>query len=188
MFCPQCGQQQLPGVVRFCSRCGFALDGVMQLLSNGGLLPVYRDPETPTEISAKKKGVRQGAMLFLLGAILVPILGLFASYSNNPFFEILTGIAALLCFLGGPLRMLFAALFEEGAPRPVLQHARPFVPASASAPQFPPRAQNQALPPASMQPASSWRGRPNTAELVNPPSVTENTTRLLDKEDRTNNQ
>jgi hypothetical protein len=160
----------------------------MQLLSNGGLLQVYRDPESPQEMSAKKKGVRQGAMLFLLGFILVPILGIFASYSNNAFPEILTGIAALLCFLGGPLRMLFAALFEEGAPRPVLQHARPFINPPVPAPQFSPHAQNPALPPAQMQPASSWRGRPNTAELVNPPSVTENTTRLLDKEDRTNNQ
>jgi len=188
MFCPQCGQQQLPGVVRFCSRCGFALDGVMQLLSNGGLLPVYRDPEAPKEMSARKKGVRQGAMLFLLGAILVPILGVFASYSYNAFHEILTAIAALICFLGGPLRMLFAALFEEGAPRPVLHNARAFMPPPMSAPQFGPHSQQAALPPPSIQSGASWRGRPNTAELANPPSVTENTTRLLDKEDRTNNQ
>src|SRR4029079_11620336 len=145
MFCPQCGQQQLPGVVRFCSRCGFPLDGVMQLLSNGGLLPVYH-PEEPKEMSAKKKGVRQGAMLFLLGAILVPILGIIASYSNNAFPEILTGIAALICFLGGPLRMLFAGLFEEGAPKPVLHHARAFVPPPVPKPQFAPHVQNQALP------------------------------------------
>jgi len=43
------------------------------------------------------------------------------------------------------------------------------------------------LPPPPAQSALGWR-RPNTAELVNPPSVTENTTRLLDKEDRTGNQ
>ena len=42
MFCPQCGQQQVTGVIRFCSRCGFPLDGVIQLLSNGGALPAYR--------------------------------------------------------------------------------------------------------------------------------------------------
>ena len=42
-----------------------------------------------------------------------------------------------------------------------------------------------ALPPPPARSASSWRARPNTAELVSPPSVTENTTRLLEKEDRT---
>jgi hypothetical protein len=160
----------------------------MQLLNNGGLLQLYREPEGPKEMSARKKGVRQGAMLFLLGAILVPILGVFASYSNNRFPEILTALAAIICFLGGPLRMLFAGLFEEGAPRPVLQTARPFVAPPIAAPQFSPHGHNPALPPPSIQSTPGWRSRPNTAELVNPPSVTENTTRLLDKEDRTNNQ
>ena len=28
MFCPQCGQQQVSDVTRYCSRCGFPLDGV----------------------------------------------------------------------------------------------------------------------------------------------------------------
>ncbi|HEY6803142.1 MAG TPA: hypothetical protein VI306_06150 [Pyrinomonadaceae bacterium] len=188
MFCPQCGQQQVPGVVRFCSRCGFSLDGVMQLLSNGGMLPVFRDPDTPQEMSPRKRGVRQGGMLFLLGVIIVPILGLFASYVNGAFPEILTGLAALICFLGGPLRMLFAALFEEPAPRPVFPTARPFGAPPMAAPQFSPPRRNQALPPPPAQSGLSWRGRPNTAELVNPPSVTENTTRLLNKEDRSGDQ
>ena len=181
MFCPQCGQQQAPGSVRFCSRCGFPLDGVLQLLSSGGLLPVYGgDPEGPKEMSPRKKGVRQGAMLLLIGIILVPILGLLAGYSNSAFPEILTGLAALICFLGGPLRMLYAAVFEEGAPNPF--HDRPYVHAPMPQPQFNPQVRNAALPPASVQPGLGWRQRPNTAELANPPSVTENTTRLLDKE------
>lgn len=78
--------------------------------------------------------------------------------------------------------MLYAGLFEEGAPRPVLQYGPP-VPMHAPQ-QFAPRGQAPALPPPPARAPSSWR-RPNTAELANPPSVTENTTRLLDKEDRT---
>src|SRR6476469_5583914 len=99
MYCPQCGQQQAPGSVRYCSRCGFPLDGVMTLLANGGMLPVFRDSDSPREMSARKKGVRQGGMLILLGAILVPILGVLASYSNSRFPEALTGLAAILCFI-----------------------------------------------------------------------------------------
>jgi len=181
MFCPQCGQQQVTGVIRFCSRCGFPLDGVIQLLSNGGALPVYRSPDEPVQVSARRKGVKQGGLLFLSGAVIVPILGVFASYGNSAFVEILAALAAIICFLGGPLRMLFAAVFEEGAPRPIRTFGPP---APMHVPQqFVPHGQNAALPPPRQQP--SWRTRPNTAELVNPPSVTENTTRLLDKEDRT---
>jgi hypothetical protein len=187
MYCPHCGQQQVPGAVRFCSRCGFPLEGVFQLLNNGGMLPVYRQPGSPTEMSPRKKGVRQGGMLFLLGAIIVPILGLFASYFDSRFPEILTALAAIICFMGGPLRMLYAAVFEEGAPRPMPQTARPFASQPVAPRQFGP-AHNPALPPPSVSTVPPWRQRPITAELATPPSVTENTTRLLDKEDRTGEQ
>jgi hypothetical protein len=187
MYCPHCGQQQVPGTVRFCSRCGFPLEGVMQLLNNGGVLPVYREPGATPEMSPRKKGVRQGGMLFLLGMIIVPILGLFASYFNGRFPEILTALAAMICFIGGPLRMLFAAIFEEGAPRPISQPAQTYMTPPVAPRQFA-AMHNPALPPASVSAASSWRRRPNTAELATPPSVTENTTRLLDKEDRTGEQ
>jgi hypothetical protein len=182
MFCPQCGQQQVAGVIRFCSRCGFPLDGVLQLLSNGGNLPVYRTPDEPVPISARRKGVKQGGLLLLSGAVLVPVLGIFASYSNSTFLEILTALAAIICFMGGPLRMLFAAVFEEGAPKPVRVYGS--APMHMSQ-QFAPHVASPALPPPPVRPQPSWRPRPNTAELVTPPSVTENTTRLLDKEDRT---
>ncbi|HYV11028.1 MAG TPA: hypothetical protein VE980_09045 [Pyrinomonadaceae bacterium] len=153
------------------------------MLSNGGSLPVYRTPdEQPVPVSARRKGVKQGGQLLLSGAVLVPVLGIFASYSNSTFLEILTALAAIICFMGGPLRMLFAAVFEEGAPKPV----RMYGPGPMQMPQqFAPHMSSPALPPPPVRPQPSWRTRPNTAELVNPPSVTENTTRLLDKEDRT---
>ena len=183
MFCPQCGQQQLTGVIRFCSRCGFPMDGVIQLLTSGGIIPAYRDSDEPVKISARKKGVKQGGLLLLSGAVLVPILAMFASFAgSSTFLEILAALAAIICFIGGPLRMLYAAVFEEGAPqRPRLYGP----PVQMHAPQqFAPHIQTPALPPPPARAQGSWR-RPNTAELANPPSVTENTTRLLDKEDRT---
>ena len=188
MYCPQCGQQQAPGTVRFCSRCGFPLEGVMHLVGSGGMLPVYREPDGPTSISPRKKGVKQGGLLLLSGAIICPILGVFASYSNLGFLEILVAMAAIICFIGGPLRMLFAAVFEEGAPRPTFPMARPYVGGPIAPPQFGPPIHNAALPPPAAQSASGWRSRPITAELANPPSVTENTTRLLDKEERGSGQ
>jgi hypothetical protein len=184
MFCPQCGQQQVTGVIRFCSRCGFPLDGVVQLLNNGGLVPVYRDPDEPVAVSPRRKGVKQGGLLLLLGAVIVPILGMLASFSNAAFLEILTALAAIICFIGGPLRMLYAGVFEEGAPRPFRPYGPPPTPMPVHPQQFGPPVQRPALTPPPARAQGGWR-RPNTAELANPPSVTENTTRLLDKEDRT---
>src|ERR1700752_411903 len=182
MYCPQCGQQQTSGIVRFCSRCGFALDGVIQLLGTGGMLPVYHQSDEPVTMSPRRKGVKQGAILFLSGAVIVPILGAFASFSSASFPQLLAILAAIICFVGGPFRMLFAALFEEGAPRRFPAYGPP--PPVAAPHQFGPPRQHTALPPPPVRAPSWWR-KPNTVELANPPSVTENPTRLLDKEDRT---
>ena len=184
MFCPQCGQQQTTGAIRFCSRCGFPLDGVIQLLGTGGMIPVYhRNPDEPVVMSPRRKGVKQGGILLLSGAVVVPLFGVMASFGHSAFLEILMAFAAIICFIGGPLRMLYAALFEEGAPRPIGPYGPPM-----QRPQFGPPMQHQALPPPPVRTTGppNWRSRPNTAELPTPPgSVTENTTRLLEKEDRT---
>jgi hypothetical protein len=181
MHCPQCGQQQASEVVRFCSRCGFPLDGVIHLLSNGGILPAYQTGEG-SQISPRRRGVKQGGILLLTGILLVPILGLFASFSDSNFLQLLAALAALICFLGGPLRMLYAGLFEEGGP----SLARP-ANFQAPLPLHNGQPARAPLPSAQFQPPqSSWRQRPRTAELVRPPSVTEGTTRLLDKEDPAN--
>jgi hypothetical protein len=179
MHCPQCGQQQAPEVVRFCSRCGFPLDGVIQLLANGGMIPAYV-PEGEEKISPRKRGVKQGGILLLTGILLVPLLGILSSFSDSTFLQLLAAVAALLCFLGGPLRMLYAGIFEEGAPRPVRAIAAyPPVPMAlhGAAPV------RNVLPAAPPRPVQNWGPRPRTAELARPPSVTEGTTRLLDKDD-----
>jgi hypothetical protein len=178
MHCPHCGQQQVSDVIRFCSRCGFPLEGTIQLLANGGQLPVYLSPQDPGEKSPRFKGVRQGGLLFLSGAVVVPVLAVLNSYL---YFDItmLVVLAALLLFVGGPMRMLFAALFEEGAKYPTRPTS--FVP-PANAPQLGNQVRAGALPPASVTPAPSWRPRTVTGELVRPPSVTEHTTRLLNKD------
>src|ERR1041385_3240374 len=165
MFCPQCGQQQVNGIIRFCSRCGFPLDAVIQLLANGGSLPAYRSPDEPVPVSPRRKGVKQGSLLLLSGAVIVPILAMFASFSTFVLPQMLAALAAIICFIGGPLRMFYAAVFEEGAPKPVRMYGPAPMPQ-----QFAPHAQHNALPPPPpARPQPSWRARPNTAELVNPP-------------------
>jgi hypothetical protein len=183
MFCPQCGQQQTSDIIRFCSRCGFPMDGVIHLLHNRGMLPVYETPQASGEISPRRRGVKQGGILLLSGALLVPLLGVLNSFASSTFFEILISVFAIICFMGGPLRMIFAALFEEGAPRRMPAPMTAFTPPPSGARPMTPGHSAGALPPRTATPTQSWRQRPTTAELMNPPSVTENTTRLLDKEE-----
>jgi hypothetical protein len=179
MFCPRCGQQQATDSMRFCARCGFAMEGTMHLLAHGGMLPVYQAPEGEKTISPRRRGVKQGALLMLIGAILVPVFGVMSGFAPGRLenvFAFFAALSAIICFLGGPLRMLFASIFEEGAN----QYQFP-PPSTYNAPAIPP-ARVSALPPAAVNPAAQWRQRPLTAEIAAPPSVTDSTTKLLDKE------
>ena len=183
MFCPRCGQQQATDSMRFCSRCGFPMEGAMYLLAHGGMLPHYQPAQGEKEISPRRRGVKQGALLMLIGAVLVPLLGVFMSFAPGRLeimFQFFTALAAILCFVGGPLRMLYAALFEEGARTLPLMAPSSYAPPSIPAPANMP-ARLSPLPAAAVSPASFWRARPQTGEILQPPSVTDSTTRLLER-------
>src|SRR5882724_4015670 len=179
MYCPQCGQPQATDSMRYCARCGLPLEGAMVLLSHGGMLPHYESASGTPKASPRRIGVKQGALLMLVGAVLVPLLGIFSSFAPGRIsvaFEFFAAAAAILCFVGGPLRMLFAALFEEGAP-----HKQFTMPSSYPPPAIPPPVRLATLPQANADPQLGWRARAQTAEFNQPPSVTDHTTRLLEK-------
>ena len=177
MFCPRCGQQQATDSMRFCSRCGFLMEGVMHLLANSGILPRVEAGEP--KISKKRKGVMQGVIIFLSGILIVPIFGVMSAFSDGRISEVFAffaAMSAIICFVGGLLRTLFAAIFEEGAkPQPYISvpsympHAVPPAPARVSA-----------LPPPAVN-TEPWRPRSQTAEIVPPTSVPDHTTKLLEK-------
>lgn len=181
MHCPHCGQQQVSGEVRFCSRCGFPLGGVIELLANGGNLPVIQAEAGKRKRSPRYEGIRQGVMLFMLGVVIVPLLGTINGVQGDSpnLLDLIVPISAILFFVGGFVRLLYALIFEEGAPPFNVQNAAlPYVQPVAQA-QFSAGVRAPALPPAQSIPVSNWRQRPNTAEIAHPPSVTEHTTRLL---------
>ena len=180
MYCPQCGQQQVADVTRFCSRCGFLLDGVAVVIATGGTLPTANVQKSYQQLSPRSKGIRQGALLMLSTMLLVPLVAIISVFFlGNP--EVIVPITALTCFVGGLLRICYALLMEE-ANAPIMVGPMPTV----SSRQFDQPARNAVLPPAAATPAGGWRPRPNTAELYQPPSITENTTRLLDKNEPRN--
>jgi len=184
MYCPQCGQQQISDATRYCSRCGFLLDGVTAVLASGGAIPTrYLQPGSQ-KTSRRSKGIRQGAMLMLSTILVVPIVAILSVNLLWGVSQIIIPLAALFCFVGGLLRILYALLMEDEVPQMDFEQMPGYAP---PAPQINRSVHNAALPPAAANPVPSWRPRPNTAEIYQPPpSITENTTRLLDKDDPKN--
>lgn len=186
MFCPKCGQRQVAEDVRFCSGCGFSLNVVAEVLAGSGQLLHWRPPELPPPaqgLSPKQKGIRQGAMLMLSTLLIVPIVALLGVATLGLPGQ-LVALAAVICVFGGLLRILYALLFEESAPRLASPVSLAYVPPAAPPNYLGTPAQGAALPPHRSAPAPYYRPqRFNTGELVErPTSVTENTTRLLDKQ------
>ena len=176
MFCPQCGQQQVSDEARFCSRCGFQLQAVTSLLSTGGLAP---SPTLPAAgESPRLRGVRQGVLIFFVGLVVTAVFGiLFGEYPEGELPGVLIPLSAVILVLGGILRALYALIFAQGKPEQPSPHA-PLYPATTNAPLAGQHA--AALPAGESIPARAYAPtRARTAEIAPPPSVTENTTRLL---------
>lgn len=111
MFCPRCSQEQISGDTRFCSRCGFLMTGVSQLLADNGMLPQLMNPADAESESPRQKGIKRGGKMMLLGLILVPLITILSVALNlEPTLTILT---AILTFWGGLLRIIYAAIFES---------------------------------------------------------------------------
>lgn len=181
MFCPQCGQRQPSNEARFCSSCGFQLYVVTEILKSGGQL--VRRPNPPGWISPRSRGLRQGLMLMLSTLAVVPFVAIVGAGLLNLPGE-LVAVAAVVCMMGGFLRMMYALLFESSeAPEPTTaaQHYVPpaSVPNYLGTPHMP-----SALPPQQSTPVNTYHAprRFDTGEIVPPPSVTDHTTRLLDKQ------
>lgn len=180
MHCPRCGQQQNSHEVRFCSRCGFLMNGLAEIVSNGGVLQ-QNEPQLPTP---RRRGVRQGGAWFLFGVFIVPLLGVLSLLISFP--EEFIGLAAIIFFLGGLLRMVYALIFESGNPNDktleenVYQTAQKILKKQPQANALPPQ---QIFPADSYAPPTQQQGNWRDTNDLTPPSVTDNTTKLLQKEE-----
>jgi hypothetical protein len=183
MYCPKCGQQQVSGDVRFCPRCGFQLEGVKALVTGEAVPAPLAQLSTPEIDSPRKRGIKQGVMLMLSTALLVPLIAILAKTGALP--REYVALAAIFCSVGGFLRLVYALLFQSGD-APSQEALRP--PAYVPPPAHLRGTAAHTLPPAQQQPATPthFGGRLfDTAELgrhaQQPPSVTESETRLLDE-------
>ncbi len=176
MFCPQCGQQQVSDAARFCSRCGFQLGAVSGLLATNGAAPELAFEAVPVPETPRRIGARFGGKLMLSGIFIAIALAMLAELTN---FDEDVALLGMLVFFAGFFRLLYAFIFEEGPYRKRLQRQPAYTqPAQLAQPR-----DISALPPPQQQPARAYAPpRPDTAELSYRPSVTEGTTRLLDRD------
>jgi hypothetical protein len=178
MYCPQCGQQQVSDELRFCSRCGFQLEGVTRLLSTGGESHVLNDEDRQKSGSPRREGVRHGVLLMFAAMVLIPLSKLFGEPGQ---------VLPVTLMMLGLVRILYAVIFQERDPR--RKKSRAEAAASSNAPTASPQqmkagTRGSALPPPQGIPVEGYNARRlQTAEIVQPPSVTERTTKLLDNRD-----
>lgn len=178
MHCPICGQQQISEETRFCSKCGFLLTGVAEVVSNEGLLPGLSDTSLAVSSSPRKKGIKQGLFIFLMAFLFVPLA---VAVTTEP---TVATMIAILTIVGGMLRMVYALMFESNIPggrtleQNIFAGSQNFLNKRYS-PRKLPAEQSISASSYATPATGTWR---NTNDLQQIGSVTENTTKLLEKE------
>jgi hypothetical protein len=183
MHCPRCGQQQISDQTKFCSRCGFQLALVSELLENGGFLPQLAElRKGKSSLFTRKNGVIFSVLWFIFFVMMVPA---FFGLANE---DEAAGVSAVFGIFTTMMLLILSLSVLKRAPKPFEIAAYQMPPTQPPAPLYG-NPQMGALPPQQTQPASSytapagnWRG-PDTGELTRPGSVTESTTRLLKKDE-----
>jgi cytochrome c biogenesis protein CcdA len=182
MHCPRCGQQQVSEETKFCSRCGFPLGLVSEIIFHGGFLPQLADlPKN------KKWLTRKNALKFALSWFLV-LCFILAPISGIADLDDLAGFFAVIGMMGAIIMAIFSFLFLPKEKK--FYENENFLHGAQQPAQFAGRQNHQALPPQQAQPAqsympppaNSWKA-PDTGELTRPGSVTEHTTKLLRKDE-----
>ena len=174
MHCPQCGQEQISGEVRFCKTCGFSLDGVKELLGTDGTSPALERQSHKERQSPRRKGVRHGVILLFISMVFMPLITVLGKGRGE--------FLPMIFLMAGLMRILYAVIFQEGAPQKKKQdNSLPYV-APLTTDQLGTAARGSALPPSHSVAVPAYRSRrAETAEMADPPSVTEHTTKLLDE-------
>jgi hypothetical protein len=183
MFCPRCGQQQVSEETKFCSRCGLPLGVISETVAQGGYLSQLAEVGSKKTIFNKKNGVVFSLfwiMFFLL--IMTPVWGMMDV-------DKLAGASAIIGIFGGIMWMIAALVFLPSS-RPKLSGYSNELAGHSTAHGMFERGRQGALPPQQSQPASSyapppgssWRA-PDTGEFAVPGSVTDNTTKLLKRDE-----
>ncbi|HVF67545.1 MAG TPA: zinc ribbon domain-containing protein [Pyrinomonadaceae bacterium] len=181
MYCPRCGRQASEDV-SFCSGCGLPLGDTAALVESGGRLAAHGDAvEGATRaLTPRERGTRKG-LLIMAGGVIFFALAFFLMHIKEDFFVLM--LPAVLVFTFGVMRMLYGLLLEDDAAR---RKSPNLIAAEKSERQRAKLGRANAaaeLPPARTRPASDFAKKTaDTADMAAPASVTDATTKLLEKD------
>lgn len=179
MYCPRCSQQQASEETKFCSRCGFPLGLVSEILAHGGFLPQLAELHKSRKWLTRKNGVVFSLMWLIFFLLIM-----------SPFWAIagveeMSAVSAVIGIFGGLMWLIASLVFLKSPPKdfsPVNE-----LPNAAVNNLY--QTNQKVLPPQQSQPAqsyvppvNSWKA-PDTGEFARPQSVTEGTTKLLKKDE-----
>jgi len=120
MYCPKCSQPQIADEVRFCSRCGFLLTGISEVVKNEGIIPNAAKQKNKNVSTPRKKGFKQGLFALLLLILTAPVLLIIGKeFEIHPAPLFLT---LFIAFISSVIRMIYALMFESNEP-PVSEYA-----------------------------------------------------------------
>lgn len=178
MHCPSCGQQQVSLDTKFCSRCGFPLGVISEVLAHGGFLPQLAELYKDRKVFTRRNGMAFSliwCVFFLL--IMTPLWSIIN-------IDELASASAIIGIFGGLLILVSAAMFLP-KPAKYFGDTRAGIPGAANLPltghqQMPSLPAQQSIP-ANMYGAprtGMWRETSDLDQV----SVTENTTQLLNND------
>lgn len=168
MFCPKCGQPS-PDEIRFCPKCGLSLVPHAALLAGSSVPSAGLSGEQAPARTRKQIATRRAAKLMFFSVVCVPIfIGLsVAAEGGEPL------LIPLFAFLVGLAWLVYARLFVDDVAQVPRRTSRKDLGAG----------ERPALGAQQFVPAASFNQQPaTTAEIAPPPSVTEHSTRLLDRD------
>ena len=180
MYCPKCSQIQAEDGLRFCSRCGFQLGVVKELLAERSSAPVIpaESPAPPKFFSRRKQDLLFGATVMSAAATLVVQLSWVAP-------KALLILPLWMIWLAFSLFVLYFDVLVRIARRFFSDDDHVSNPPSrAKTPGLVNRVSpaTYELPPMQNAPAATLGfDRVNTGEIRQPLSVTDHTTNLLNK-------
>ncbi len=180
MHCPACGQQQINNESKFCSRCGLPLSTVAEVVAHGGYLPQLAqlaEMNHKKPFFSKRNGVVFGVMWFIFFTMFsTAVIGILNGPEEMMAMFAVTGVFGAMMIIIGSLVAL-----PSSKPPVFIANAVP-----TKSDQLNPASAQSALPPQQSQPVgyySAGVGNWRDTNDLEPSSVTENTTRLLEKDE-----